>query len=685
MNSPRPHHPTIDASLPLRRFRQWVRAAATALVVVLFTCGPAAALAPGARSAPVAPQDFRDDSAFRALWTPFEGTRPAHWRVVWHDDPRTRASVLWSTREASSSQRLILVGPRHAPSDATASASGRDGARADGRIANLRALPPLAPAAFASDALGATVFDARSGPYTPHASEGSEPLGHHHGVRLTDLAPGARYDFVIESGGERSSPLYFITAPAEGTGFAVLYGGDSRTGWRDRCRVNRMIAALAASDPAPLCFVHGGDYVERGDRSAQWLRWASHHELTTCDDGRVLPLVPARGNHDWGPVYAQMFDRPGRTASGGGAWFRCDLGRDVALLTLDTNVSALGDQFVWLDDELADARDDARWLLLNYHRPMFPAVKEPAAAAPFWVPTFERHDVDLVLESDGHVMKRTTAVRDGAPDRTGVTYIGEGGLGVPQRIPNDSHWYFGGGGFVARGHHVTLVRFDDDALTTRFFVLDDSASRVDDARALVPRGATWRYLAGSDPSANWIEPAFDDAQWPSAPAGFGDGDGDDTTVLEDMRGSYSRVHLRARFDVAEGDLRDLTAEDADRRATAGGDGLHLALAIDYDDGFVAFLNGVEVARSAVASGRGAAATDVTSHEAGTIATIDLTAHASLLRPTGNVLAVEGHNVGLDSSDFSLHPALLLGRFVPGDSVAASFAVGDEHRIPVRPR
>jgi hypothetical protein len=86
----------------------------------------------------------------------------------------------------------------------------------------------------------------------------------------------------------------------------------------------------------------------------------------------------------------------------------------------------------------------------------------------------------------------------------------------------------------------------------------------------------------------------------------------------------------------------------------------LRLKIDYDDGFAAYLNGTEVARSAslappgvpIAWNRLAAA----GREAGQLEIFDLPVAA--LVPGKNVLAIHVHNSALDSSDLSLLPALV---------------------------
>lgn len=102
---------------------------------------------------------------------------------------------------------------------------------------------------------------------------------------------------------------------------------------------------------------------------------------------------------------------------------------------------------------------------------------------------------------------------------------------------------------------------------------------------LIARGALWRYAKGTAPysaaPADWRGVGFDDSGWLEGPSGFGYGDGDDATLLDDMPGAYASVAIRKTF--------SLTAQAL---ANPG----DWSLAIDYDDGFTAWLNGVEIAR-----------------------------------------------------------------------------------------
>lgn len=99
------------------------------------------------------------------------------------------------------------------------------------------------------------------------------------------------------------------------------------------------------------------------------------------------------------------------------------------------------------------------------------------------------------------------------------------------------------------------------------------------AEPLVDAGEVWRYFKGTEaPPADWNQPGFDDAGWLSGPTGIGYGDGDDATILSDMEGNYLTVFCRKTFDVTNPDAVD-----------------ELILQVSIDDGFYAYLNGVEVA------------------------------------------------------------------------------------------
>ena len=161
-----------------------------------------------------------------------------------------------------------------------------------------------------------------------------------------------------------------------------------------------------------------------------------------------------------------------------------------------------------------------------------------------------------------------------------------------------------------------------------------------DAEVLLPEGAVWRYFPGKEapsPGVEWAQGEFDDQSWREGKSGFGYGDDDDATVLEDMRNEYTSVYIRRSFDV-----RDPSAYEK------------MVLSVSVDDGFIAYLNGVEVGRSNVpdASPGADGTANVSAREPLVPISVELSP-----RKGRNVLALHGLNRALESSDFSLAPAV----------------------------
>lgn len=374
-----------------------------------------------------------------AIRTPvdFEGTRPAHWRVIWTEAPERNATLSWST--ARSGERHVVYYdtiPRY------------------GKVSAYR---------YKTEAY-------RSGRYSDFNrwAAGAEEAFYHH-VRLSDLKPAQVYYFIMTSDDQRSPELHFYTAPDTDGHFSIMMGGDSRSGFSDRKKINIMIAERAEKNKGILAFAHAGDYVNDGESWEDWKKWLEHLELTVSESGRILPVIPARGNHDRGPLYDEIFDNPGREAMN---YFVTMIGRSFMLITLNSEISTGGLQKRWLEKQLRLKSSENRWLVVQYHRPLFPAVKSPGAAKPHWVPLFEKYGVDMAYESDGHVIKRTLPIRNNRFDPTGVVYTGEGGLGVKQRKPKTGRWYLTPPGMGGRGHHFVLIDVSPLSMVYRVIMLD---------------------------------------------------------------------------------------------------------------------------------------------------------------------------------------------------------------------
>jgi len=115
------------------------------------------------------------------------------------------------------------------------------------------------------------------------------------------------------------------------------------------------------------------------------------------------------------------------------------------------------------------------------------------------------------------------------------------------------------------------------------------------------------------------------------------------TKITDMKGNYKFLCIRRAFELTG-------TEDPSR----------IGLAISYDDGFICYLNGKEVARANVKRGSLQNAHGVEPHETnGKFRFFPLPEAKDLLKPGRNLIAIEIHNDDLGSSDLTLDPYLIL--------------------------
>jgi hypothetical protein len=84
----------------------------------------------------------------------------------------------------------------------------------------------------------------------------------------------------------------------------------------------------------------------------------------------------------------------------------------------------------------------------------------------------------------------------------------------------------------------------------------------------------------------------------------------------------------------------------------------MTLAIRYDDGFVAYLNGVEIARASFTGTPQWNSQADSSREAEGLESFDISAYRDLLQPGENLLAIQGLNASSTSSDFLIGAELV---------------------------
>ncbi len=165
---------------------------------------------------------------------------------------------------------------------------------------------------------------------------------------------------------------------------------------------------------------------------------------------------------------------------------------------------------------------------------------------------------------------------------------------------------------------------------------------ISSPRTLIDRNEDWKYIIPPQPvTLSWINLDFNDSNWLTGKTGFGYSDNDDVTSIP--QGTPS-VFMRKRFEIADVDIVE-----------------ELILDIDYDDAFVAYINGVEVARANIEGARpNFNDYSITDHEAQIYSggrPDRFPVGVDVLQDGENVLSIQAHNVSQSSSDFTLIPFL----------------------------
>ncbi len=269
-------------------------------------------------------------------------------------------------------------------------------------------------------------------------------------VRLDNLLPNTIYYFIIKDENSESDVMSFKTLPKENFKLSIIAGGDSRNHRKNRCKANALVSKLR-----PDFVMFGGDMTGL-DGSSSWKKWMKDWQLTIGKDGRLTPIVVARGNHERSnKVLKYLFDLPEKN------YYSTKIGKDfLNIITLNSMISASGEQKSWLQNELKTS-NTYTWHLAQYHHPIRPHTynkSEKYSQQQHWAPLFYQYNMDLVIECDAHVVKTTYPIRPSKDEGSdegfiidrekGTVYIGEGCWGAPLRNNNDNkNWTRASGSF----------------------------------------------------------------------------------------------------------------------------------------------------------------------------------------------------------------------------------------------
>jgi photosystem II stability/assembly factor-like uncharacterized protein len=200
--------------------------------------------------------------------------------------------------------------------------------------------------------------------------------------------------------------------------------------------------------------------------------------------------------------------------------------------------------------------------------------------------------------------------------------------------PNyESYYYTPAKDFMVPGRNVIAVEVHQASASSSDLTFDlaldvETATRQPTQRG-IPSGSTWGFWdRGTDLGTAWRAPGYEETGWRAgaAPLGFGE--------------SYIATATAA------GPITTYFRHDF----TRSGSPSNWVLEAKYDDGFIAYLNGVEVLRVGLPGGTVTASTLATGHEAGTYQRFPIPGGESRVVDGLNTLAIEVHQSSATSSD-----------------------------------
>jgi len=342
----------------------------------------------------------------------------------------------------------------------------------------------------------------------------NDPVVRRHRVAVDRLEPNTVYRYSLGDGTpERWEPWQTVkTGPNRSSDVRFLYLGDAQTGLEGW---GRLLSAAYRRHPALDFIVLAGDLVDRGNERTNW----DHFFLRAGGVFDRLPLMPCAGNHeylDMGPrLYRALFELPRNGPNGIDSdlvyHFECG---DACFAVLDSTLAACDPvsarrQADWLDATLEQTK--ASWKFVIFHHPIYPSHpwRDTPALRERWVPIFDRHHVDFVLQGHDHAYQRTYPMhahqRVEEPGKGTIYLIAVSGDKFVDQAPRD---YVEVGQSGVSTYQIFDIDSQSNRLTYRAWTEDgriiDQLSIDKPYRRLDLDLSDWDFILRTDPRAGRV-------------------------------------------------------------------------------------------------------------------------------------------------------------------------------------
>lgn len=389
----------------------------------------------------------------------------------------------------------------------------------------------------------------------------------HFSATVDGLTAATAYSYRVGTDTGWSPWQEFSTADPSDEEFQFVYYGDAQIGLDSTWP--KVVAMAEASAPDSIGSVHAGDLIDTASNETQWVNWFTGMKTSAA----TTNVMAAPGNHEysgdrllksWKANFEYPHNNPttetigeladlavGDTAVArqyaayfahwtqfatetvyftdyqGVRFITVNATRDTTFLTPavlpacatadcpSTQVSALWTRFqaAWLDHVLETS--PSKWNVVTFHQPVYSASagRDEPILREYWVPVFQKHDIDLVLMGHDHTYARGYN-NDDVTETPGITegpvYVvsNSGAKHYDLATEANNVWTNNGATQVLRGAGVTTYQVIDvsgDRLHYRSYLAEKTA----DATTDLPVGAVYDEftVTKTDDGRKWVTEA----------------------------------------------------------------------------------------------------------------------------------------------------------------------------------